>query len=251
MTNPTTEALLDGIFPKRYLSPEHLAKVRSFFDFCQTAVLASWVKADDATFDPRSFVGVPLETVVKLSSDTKPGGEAVWEKHNMLNGTYNREFLVVQGRLEKWYEERPYAPVAEAPTMRALKVLSDYQKFTIDGRAYGTRTVTNNLVDAFSPIYVTYLDRIETDDYVVPNDTAYGKNKDTRRVSAWGTMVPALNECGWFPDREFASINMLTKEYTKSLRRPDSMNTFQKFEAQARETTQIMLTEADEYWSKP
>lgn len=233
-----TQALMKDIFPKKHMPPEQLFKAQSFFDFCQAAVLASWIKADDPSFDPCSFVGIPLELALRMASDTSPGGADVWDKHNMLTSVLNLQYT-------KSFD----TPSEKSEYPKGLKAVNAHRNVTVAGRAYGTRNISNSLIDGNSPIYKAFLSSENQEGFVSGIDTVHHSwLVDVRRGLIWSTLIPALVECGWFPRSEHQHFTLFLMEYTKDLGQPKAVDTFLKFEVQARETARVMLAKADEYW---
>lgn len=222
-------------------SPSDVLKVKRFFDFCQTAVLASWVKAEDQSFDPRSFVGIPVELAVSLSGRTMPGGKWVWEAQNALAGVFNDGYAKYKEEHSSWKAKPRLFP----QQFKAGDILPNDGVFTIVGWEYGTRSIAEKGGGGDSVIFSEYLKAKNGPFHVNVTSRSF---ETSIEMLAWTSFIPALVECGWFPADEFIIFERMNRDFAKALKRNRVLKDFEKFTEQARNTAQIMLAEADEFW---
>lgn len=223
-------------------SPSDVLKVKRFFDFCQSAVIASWVKAEDESFDPRSFVGIPIELAVSLAGRTMPGGKWVWEAQNALAGVFNDGYAKHKANHASLMAKPKLFPPRQ---FKAADVPPNHNVFAIEGWEYGTRSIAEKGGGGDSVIFKEYVKAKEGPFHVNVTSSAFEKRIE---MLAWTSFVPALVECGWFPADEFTAFETMNRNFAKSLKRQRVLKDFEKFTEQARNTAQIMLAEADEFW---
>lgn len=220
----------------------HDAQLAAFFELCERTVYASWVKADDPSFDVRAFLDLPLDLVEKLTTDTVPGGQLMWDARNALMTAFNSQYAE-----EVQANAVAYRKVKGRITTDAMTMFEDNPLLKGAGQKFGTVMLDN----ASSHIYESYHEWVLDDGYVSHSMNHLGRQaKGNLNVMDWGRVVPALVECGWFPATHFVHLKNATRVFAETVGFTECLPIFDEFIEQACDTARVMLAAADNSWLK-